>query len=387
MQLSCKRCDLWNRTARQRPPSEQMKYLPHMGFWWRIEPQASVLDWVRQKRPTVTTIIASCERFVASTSWMQSCFHWQFVCVYSRQDRSQSCKGKSSHLYLWFNSNKVSWCKDDTSECHHESCHLVFFDTSCLSTCRKALNARLRVSCTVMSCFGLLIKYSHKSIRHTRATSPGQLRHPGETEHVDRLQRSSVLQLRWSASAFKPIHVQPGSIPVHQKRLLDTEFEMVVWLQKAPNNNPQTKKNQLRRQEVLNVPFLNADSLISSLFRLLWSDDRRSPPTFVPSFWSRSPLSAALHLIQLSRDKSTACALHLGAQRSAVIQAAAKARGEERRRGERSSGGTEKEGGWVGRTKGKHEGRSLVLLCPTCSGASSPGDGGGKRRQRQESED
>lgn len=70
----------------------------------------------------------------------------------------------------------------------------------------------------------------------TRATSPGQLRHPGETEHVDRLQRRYVLQLKWSASAFKPIHVQPGSIPVHMKGFWTQNSRWLFGFKKAPNN-------------------------------------------------------------------------------------------------------------------------------------------------------
>lgn len=66
------------------------------------------------------------------------------------------------------------------------------------------------------------------------------------------------------------------------------------------------------------------------------------------------------------------------ARREAQLSEPWQARGEERRRGERSSDGTEMEGGG-GRTKAEDEGCSLVLLCPVFSGAASPpGDGAWK---------
>lgn len=118
-------------------------------------------------------------------------------------------------------------------------------------------------------------------------------------------------------------------------------------------------------------------------FHLLWSDDGRSLPLLYHPTAIGHPFPPLSSWFSWAAIR-TLFALSISARREAQWSKPRQAWGEERRRGERTSGGTENEGGG-GRTKGKDEGCCLVLLCTTFSGASSPGEDGGKARHRQKS--
>lgn len=127
------------------------------------------------------------------------------------------------------------------------------------------------------------------------STSPGQLWHPGETKHVDRLRPTAqVVCISILTTVHEAILVQPGSIlGVHQKASEQTIQDCCLV-----SKNLQTKKKKKK------INFNGSKCGLSRFvcrqfnflpFRFFWSGDRRSPPTFVPSFWnwllpfSRSP--------------------------------------------------------------------------------------------------
>lgn len=101
-------------------------------------------------------------------------------------------------------------------------------------------------------------------------------------------------------------------------------------------------------------------------FHLLWSDDGRSLPLLYHPSGIAHPFMLLSSWFSWAGIR-TLFALSISARREAQWSKPRQARGEERRRGERASSGTEKEGGGE-RTKGKDEGGSLVLLYPTLSG-------------------
>lgn len=114
---------------------------------------------------------------------------------------------------------------------------------------------------------------------------------------------------------------------------------------------------------LVECPIWCAESPIPSFHNALKWWQRGSPPTSLPSLRDESALSAALHLAQLSCNKPTVCALHLSAWRSAPILAAT-SQGEERRRGEWTRDGTEREGGGWGTTR-MYDGCSLAPALPS----------------------
>lgn len=60
---------------------------------------------------------------------------------------------------------------------------------------------------------------THLKVLDALTTSPGQLWHPGETKHVDRLRPTAqVVCISILTTIHKTILIQPGSIPgVHEK--------------------------------------------------------------------------------------------------------------------------------------------------------------------------
>lgn len=118
--------------------------------------------------------------------------------------------------------------------------------------------------------------------------------------------------------------------------------------------------------ESVECPILYADSLISrrSICCEVMTEGHSHFSTILLE--SVTPLSTLSSWFSWAAIR-TLFALSISARREAQWSKPRQARGEERRRGERTSGGTEKEGGG-GRTKGKDEGCSLILLCPMFSG-------------------
>lgn len=203
--------------------------------------------------------------------------------------------------------------------------------------------------------------------------SPGQLWHPGETKHVERPQRAASCTSGGlhQHSNHHP-QVNPGSIAgVHRKASEHGIWDCDLVSKKAPN-----KKINLDGSKCWMSHFVHRQFNFPS-FHFLWSaDGRLLPLLYHPSGIGHSfpPLSSWFSWAA----NRTLFALSISARREAQWSKPRQAWGEARRRGERTSGGTEKEGGG-GRTKGKDEGCSLVLLCPTFSGGFQSSRGWRKR--------
>lgn len=159
----------------------------------------------------------------------------------------------------------------------------------------------------------------------------------------------------------KTIHAQPGSIAGAHRKASEHRIGDCDLISKGSKQEINLDGSKCWMSHFVCRQF-NFPS-----FHLLWSDDRRSLPLLYHPSGIGHPFPLLSSWFSGAAIR-TLLALSFSARREVQWSKPRQAQGEERRRrGERTSGGTGKEGGG-GRTKGKDEGCSLVLLCPTFSG-------------------